>query len=248
MMNRTLFLIALIVAFASHQCEATLTAPETASAGSLVIIKSDAPAVWSIQPKEYAADAYVDSNGQTLALALAKPGTVYIFAATVDEDGEPAADVVQLTVIGTDIDVVPLPPVNPDPPPTPEPPQLTFPEEVKAEVDKLDAPTKLGEIEAFVSVLNATVKFVDDGQVRTVSGLRETIRRNLQLRFAVTSADAFKRWEPVCEKLYDGLDKDDVKKARDQLADVVKEFQKTCSVCPPGKTCPTCPTCPNFTR
>ncbi len=225
MLNRLLLSI-LIVVLSPVATTANLTAPATASVGSLVRIDSDEPAViWTIQPAQYSASMYVDSNGKAAVLTIPTAGTVYVFAAREGEAGQLLSDCVKIEITDNDkIDVVPFPPV--DPVPAPEPRPLTFVEQVKAEVDNLDGDKKDAEKEAFLSVLDATVKFVDNGQVRTTTGIRETIRRNWQLRAITIAPDVYSRWESVTNTLLDGLDKDNPANAKKQLIDVIAALKE----------------------
>ena len=216
MLNRLLLSI-LIVVLSPVATRASLTAPATASVGSLVGIKSDVPAtVWTIQPAMNAVNMYVDSNGKTAVFTSPTPGTVYVFAAC-EQDGQLKSEVVKVRIVEGH---------TPEPyDPTPNPPISPLADRVDKEVDKLDGSTKPAEIGAFLDVLRSTVKFLDNGQITSTAGIRETFRRNWQVQAATISPQSVTRWDNVWNVLFDGLDKTDPTKAKEQIEAVLREME-----------------------
>lgn len=217
MRNVYRILTLILVVLSPATIEASLTAPETASVGSLVGIKSDVPAtVWTIQPAANAVNMYIDSNGKTAVFTSPTPGTVYVFAA-YEQDGQLKSDVARVRIVEG---------YTPEPfDPTPNPPISPLADRVDREVDKLDGDTKPAEIEAFLDVLRSTVKFLDNGQISSTAGIRETLRRNWQVQAATISPQSVTRWDSVWNVLFDGLDKTDPTKAKEQIEAVLREME-----------------------
>lgn len=93
--------------------EAALTGQSMAAPGELARFDSDVESDWFIMPVENQSGVYIDTNKKTLLLASPNEGTIYIFAASVDPDGKPKADVATLTITkDSKIIVTPLPPVE----------------------------------------------------------------------------------------------------------------------------------------
>lgn len=199
----------LIYALAS----AALVAPEFAKPGELVKVTSDEPADWVVQPDEYNATAYIDTNRKTLVLANAKPGTVYIFAATTDpETNEPKAFCWRLEISDS----------APDPKPEDvKPADVKFPQTVADALASVESENKDKERQGLVAVLNSTIGFIDAKSITTPAGARETIRRNWTVRAASISADTETNWAPVLIQIFAALTADNLPAVKTALEQAV---------------------------
>ena len=197
----------------ANVCNAAITAPENIQPGDLARVVCDSEADWSVVPEEYSSMAYVDSNRKTLAISSPRPGTVYIFAATKDESGEPKGYVWKLTISE---EAEPNPAPEDDEDVAPEPDTKLFPGNVIEAMDDVPDFTT-AERDAFAYVVGSTVEFIEQGAIRTVPGIRETIRRNWTIRAAHVSKTTETRWAPVMVLLFEQLESNDVKACRESL-------------------------------
>ena len=204
----------------SCACHATITAPEYAKPGELVMVTSDTEADWIVAPEEYNKTSYVDSNKKTLVLANPKPGTVYIFAATTDvETNSPKAFCWKLEITEqapTGDEVIP-----------PKPIEIAFPQTVTDAIDSIDSPNKEKEVTGLLDVLKSTIAFIDNGSVTTPAGARETIRRNWTIRAAAISPDTEAIWAPVLIQVFKPLATNDVKNVKESLNTLIKALEGT---------------------
>lgn len=217
----TVAILAIAIAFFISGCvaHAAITAPESAKPGELVRVTSDVEADWIVQPDEYSANVYVDSNKKTLVLSSSTPGKVYIFAATNGEDNSPKAFCWTLTI-------TPDAPDNPTPSPTPTPVPDKYPSNVIKAINSIATDTVDKEKATFISVLKSTIGFINDGSIKTIAGARETIRRNWTLQTATVNTNATEDWQAVMELVFSSLS-DDIQAAKSQLETLLKAMEGT---------------------
>ena len=213
----------IVTAITSIVCKcvsyAAITAPESARPGELVKVTSDVEADWIVQPDEYSQTAYIDSNRKTLVLANPKPGTVYVFAATVDEETKaPKAFCWKLEITEqapTADEVIP-----------PKPIEIAFPQTVTDAIDSIDSPNKEKEVTGLLDVLKSTIAFIDNGSVTTTAGARETIRRNWILKANSVSKDTETLWAPVLIQIFKPLNDTDLQKVKGSLNECIKAMEE----------------------
>lgn len=220
-------IFAILIALATliqSVCYGALSGTEVAKPGELVRITSDVEADWIVQPDEYAQNVYVDSSKKTLVLASPVPGVVYIFAATVETEGNaPKAFCWRLVI--DDKDVVPAPDKTVEPKPIIDP---VFPDTVIKSISELtNKELTAKEQVAFTDVLKSTIGFIEQGSITTTAGARETIRRNWLVRSATVSTDTETRWTPILVELFKGIDKPGVKDVKKSLDAVLNAMEGT---------------------
>lgn len=191
---------------------AALTAPESAKPGELVRVTSDVEADWIVQPEEYSANVYVDSNKKTLVFASAKPGTVYIFAATSDDGGAPKAQCWRLVI-------------TPDAPDNPAPVPNAYPQTVTDAISRIQSKTIDAEKQTFIKVLKSTAGFIDSGSINTPAGVRETIRRNWLLQTASVNPDAPTVWQDATDALMEALNAPELATAKQNVNALIEAME-----------------------
>lgn len=191
---------------------AALTAPESAKPGELVRVASDVEADWIVQPEEYSANVYVDSNKKTLVFASGQPGTVYIFAATSDDGGAPKAQCWRLVI-------------TPDAPDNPAPVPNAYPKTVIDAISRIQSKTIDAEKQTFIKVLKSTAGFIDSGSINTPAGVRETIRRNWLLQTASVNPDAPTVWQDATDALMEALNAPELATAKKNVNALIEAME-----------------------
>lgn len=189
-----------------------ITAPESAKPGELVRVASDVEADWIVQPEEYSANVYVDSNKKTLVFASGQPGTVYIFAATSDDGGAPKAQCWRLVI-------------TPDAPDNPAPVPNAYPQTVTDAIAKIQSKTIDAEKQTFIKVLKSTAGFIDAGSINTPAGVRETIRRNWLLQTASVNPDAPTVWQDATDALMEALNAPELATAKQNVNALIEAME-----------------------
>lgn len=191
---------------------AALTAPESAKPGELVRVASDVEADWIVQPEEYSANVYVDSNKKTLVFSSGQPGTVYIFAATADDGGAPKAQCWRLVI-------------TPDAPDNPVPVPNAYPKTVIDAISRIQSKTIDAEKQTFIKVLKSTAGFIDSGSINTPAGVRETIRRNWLLQTASVNPDAPTVWQDATDALMEALNAPELATAKKNINALIEAME-----------------------
>lgn len=191
---------------------AAITAPESAKPGELVRVASDVEADWIVQPDEYNANVYVDSNKKTLVFASGQPGTVYIFAATSDDGGAPKAQCWRLVI-------------TPDAPDNPTPVPNAYPKTVIDAISRIQSKTIDAEKQTFIKVLKSTAGFIDSGSINTPAGVRETIRRNWLLQTASVNPDAPTVWQDATDALMEALNAPELATAKKNVNALIEAME-----------------------
>lgn len=135
---------------------ATLTGPETAEPGRLIVFQADIEGDWWVYPPD-GADLAKDTDGKTLYFVPHKKGTLTLIFFGV-EDLKPV-------ISQTAVQIGPAPKPEPVPDPEPEPaPQI-----------KLTQTEKQAAISAFQAVING----IDARTIRTPQGARSAFKQSL---------------------------------------------------------------------
>jgi hypothetical protein len=196
--------------------EAALTGPSAARPGELARFDSDTEADWQVLPVEHQSGIYIDSNKKSLIISSPKEGTIYIFAATVGEQGVPVATVSELIISNNgDIIVTPLPPVPP------------VDQSINSIVQAGIANATAAEKQALANSFSIVCQGLDNKTIKTATGARETFRKQWLIESSRAGAGTAEKYAPLLDALSAILQSEDITIIRTQYAEVVKSLGYT---------------------
>ncbi|MBQ9454814.1 MAG: hypothetical protein IJU53_04000 [Thermoguttaceae bacterium] len=214
---------------------ASVSGPETAESGRLVIFEADTAGAFLVIPAK-GADIAIDSNGQKLYLVGQKKGT-YTVVFTAIEDGK-IAQVQKDITIGQDLKPEPEP--EPEPEPNIDDDETTLKGAITKAVGELET-TKLDvEKKALIGAFQMVVDGIEEKTITAAEDARATLRIAWQTAAIKISPDVVKRWRPVLDVISEGIDTSTLAGMETGCKEVIKilEGAKAASPCQNGQ-CPT---------
>lgn len=224
MLNKLLLSI-LIVVLSPVATTANLTAPATASVGSLIapetiatgelaVVRSTAPATWTVYPSEYKSAIYVTDDGKTCVFASPTPGAVTFVAASI-VDGE-----VRMTEKTLYNGVERPDDVKPIPEPEPEP------ETVYTVVRDADVKASVSDFNALATSFETVVSGIDRGTIQTTTGARETLNGNWIRQAGKTNPNALTEFAALLDKLNKMVDYSSLSTVKTDYQQIINALQE----------------------
>ena len=224
MLNRLLLSI-LIVVLSPVATTANLTAPVTASVGSLIapetiatgelaVVRSTVPATWTVYPSEYKSAIYVTDDGKTCVFASPNPGAVTFVAASVVDGEVRMTEKTLYNGIDRPDDVKPIP----------EPEQE--PETVYTVVRDADVKASVSDFNALATSFETVVSGIDRGTIQTPTGARETLNGNWIRQAGKTNPNALTEFAELLDKLNKMVDYSSLNTVKTDYQQIITALQE----------------------
>lgn len=192
----------------------SLTAPETIATGELAVVRSTAPATWTVYPSEYKSAIYVTDDGKTCVFASPTPGAVTFIAASVIDGEVRMTEKTLYNGVDRPDDVKPIPEPEPEP------------ETVYTVVRDADVKASVSDFNALAESFETVVSGIDRGTIQTTTGARETLNGNWIRQAGRTNPDALTEFAELLDKLNKMVDYSSLSTVKTDYQQIITALQE----------------------